>query len=259
MTSPIAIIGGTGLTALDSLEIAHPETLSTPYGEPSGPLIHGKLGGRAVVFLARHGVYHTLPPHQINYRANLWALHRIGVRQVIAVAAVGGIRADMEPGALAFPDQIVDYTWGRHGTFFEGQLDHVTHIDFTEPYSAEVRERLIQAARDLKLEARESCTYAAMQGPRLETAAEINRLERDGCDIVGMTGMPEAALARELKMHYATCAVVANWAAGRSAGVITMAEIDANVAASMDKVKALLARVISMLGEVPDSLSQGAG
>lgn len=254
MTSPIAIIGGTGLTALDSLGIVHPETLSTPYGEPSAPLIHGELDGQVVVFLARHGPHHTIPPHQINYRANLWALHRIGVRQVIAVAAVGGIRADMEPGALAFPDQIVDYTWGRHCTFFEDRLDHVTHIDFTEPYSARVRERLIQAARDLRLEARESCTYAAMQGPRLETAAEIDRLERDGCDIVGMTGMPEAALARELEMHYAACAVVANWAAGRSGGVITMTEIEANLAASMDKVKALLIRVIPMLGEIPTSL-----
>ncbi len=247
MTPTIAIIGGTGLTSLDTLKITHRETQSTPYGEPSSPLTHGELGGRVVVFLARHGQHHTLPPHKINYRANLWVLHRIGVKQVIAIAAVGGIRDDMAPGVLAFPDQIVDYTWGRHCTFFEDNLGHVTHIDFTEPYCPELRARLIEAAHALDLEARESCTYAAMQGPRLETAAEIRKLERDGCDILGMTGMPEAALARELGLRYATCAVVANWAAGKVAGEITMAEIEHNLVHGMDKVKALLARVIPML------------
>ena len=249
MTPTVAIIGGTGLTSLDTLQITHQETLSTPYGEPSSPLIHGELGSRAVVFLARHGLHHTLPPHQINYRANLWALHRIGVKQVIAVAAVGGIRDDMEPGALAFPNQIVDYTWGRHCTFFADNLTPVTHIDFTEPYCGALRERLIQAARALNLNAREACTYAAAQGPRLETAAEIRRMERDGCDIVGMTGMPEAALARELGLSYATCALVANRAAGKVPGVITMAEIERNLIAGMGRVKTLLARVIPMLGE----------
>ncbi|KAB2935767.1 MAG: S-methyl-5'-thioinosine phosphorylase [Candidatus Contendobacter sp.] len=250
MTPSIAIIGGTGLTALDTLKITYRETLSTPYGEPSSPVIRGELGGRAVAFLARHGPRHTLPPHKINYRANLWALHRIGVKQVIAVAAVGGIRGDMAPGVLAFPDQLVDYTWGRHCTFFEDNLSHVTHVDFTEPYCGELRERLIQAARALNLDARESCTYAAAQGPRLETAAEIRRMERDGCDIVGMTGMPEAALARELDLCYAACAVVANRAAGKVPGAITMAEIERNLIEGMGKVKTLLARAVPLLGEV---------
>lgn len=249
MTPSVAIIGGTGLTALDTLRITRRETLSTPYGEPSSPLIHGELGGRAVAFLARHGQHHTLPPHKINYRANLWALHRIGVKRIIAVAAVGGIRDDMAPGVLAFPDQLVDYTWGRHCTFFEDNLSHVTHIDFTEPYCPELRARLIGAARALHLEARESCAYAAMQGPRLETAAEIRRLERDGCDIVGMTGMPEAALARELGLRYAACAVVANRAAGKAAGEITMAEIERNLQSGMTRVKALLTHVMPMLDE----------
>ncbi len=247
MTPAIAIIGGTGLTALDTLKITHRETQSTPYGEPSSPMIHGELGGRSVVFLARHGQHHTLPPHKINYRANLWALHRIGVKQVISIAAVGGIRDDMTPGALAFPDQIVDYTWGRHCTFFEDNLSHATHIDFTEPYCPTLRERLIEAARALNLEARESCTYAAMQGPRLETAAEIRKLERDGCDIVGMTGMPEAALARELGLRYATCAVVANRAAGKAPGEIAMADIERNLLEGRVKVKTLLAGVIPTL------------
>ena len=249
MTPPIAVIGGTGLTSLDTLKITHRQTVSTPYGDPSSPLTHGELGGRSVVFLARHGQQHTLPPHKINYRANLWALHRLGVQQVIAVAAVGGIRHDMAPGALAFPDQLVDYTWGRHGTFFEDDLSHVTHIDFTEPYCPALRERLIQDARALELDARESCTYAAMQGPRLETAAEVRKLERDGCDIVGMTGMPEAALARELDLSYVTCAVVANRAAGKAPGEITMAEIQQNLVSGMVRVKMLLARSIPTLSD----------
>ena len=250
MNPTIAIIGGTGLATLDTLKIIHQETRSTPYGEPSSPLVYGELGGQPVVFLARHGQHHTLPPHKINYRANLWVLHRIGVKQVIAVAAVGGIRADMDPGALAFPDQIIDYTWGRPCTFFEDRLTHVTHIDFTEPYCPELRERLIQAACALKLDARESGVYAAMPGPRLETAAEIRRLERDGCAMVGMTGMPEAALARELGLRYAVCAVVANWAAGKAAGEITMAEIERNLAGGMELVKTLLTQVIPGLKPV---------
>lgn len=226
MIPAVAIIGGTGLTTLDTLKISHQQTLSTPYGDPSSPLTWGELGGQTVVFLARHGQHHTLPPHKINYRANLWVLRQIGVKRVIAIAAVGGIRADMAPGTLAFPDQMIDYTWGRDSTFFEDNLSHVTHIDFTEPYCSQLRERLIQVARELRLDARETGTYAAMQGPRLETAAEIRRLERDGCDVVGMTGMPEAALARELDVRYAACAVVANWAAGKGAGAITMTEIE---------------------------------
>ncbi len=245
MTLTIGIIGGTGLTALDTLKMLRQDTVSTPYGLPSSPLMHGELNGHPVVFLARHGLQHTLPPHRINYRANLWALHHVGVQQVIAVAAVGGIRADMAPGVLAFPDQIVDYTWGRPCTFFEDDLSWVTHIDFTEPYCPALRHQLIHAARELELNARESGTYAAMQGPRLETAAEIRRLERDGCDIVGMTGMPEAALARELGLRYATCAVVANWGAGKVPGEITMADIERNLAGGLAQVKVLLARVIA--------------
>jgi 5'-methylthioinosine phosphorylase len=250
MTTTIAVIGGPRLTTLDTLQMTHRETLSTPYGEPSSPLIRGELGGRNVVFLSRHGQHHTLPPHQINYRANLWVLHHIGVKQVIATAAVGGIRADMEPGMLAFPDQIVDYTWGRHSTFFEDNLNEVTHIDFSEPYCPELREKLIQAARDLGMTAHESCTYGATQGPRLETAAEIRRMERDGCDIVGMTGMPEAALARELGLSYAACAVVANWAAGKASGPIIMTDIERHLASGMDQVKQLLAQVIPTLEAV---------
>ena len=247
MAQLLAVIGGTGLTSLEALKINRREMISTPYGEPSGPLTDGELNGKAVVFLARHGDGHTIPPHKVNYRANLWALKNRGVDQVIAIAAVGGIRHDMAPGALAFPNQIVDYTWSRCHTFFEDNLTHVTHIDFTSPYCQELRRKLIQAARWVGLEAQEGGTYGATQGPRLETAAEINRLERDGCDMVGMTGMPEAALAREIGLRYATCAVVANWAAGKSEGEITMEEIQRQLVGGMEKVEKLLCQVVTLV------------
>lgn len=245
--SEIAIIGGTGLTSLDSLEITRREMVQTPYGEPSGPLTHGVLCGREVVFLARHGYGHTIPPHQVNYRANLWALKDIGVDKIIAVAAVGGIREDLVPARLAIPDQIIDYTWSRHNTFFENGADGVKHIDFTWPYCEELRQHLIQAAKSAGIDVSDKATYAATQGPRLETAAEINRLEGDGADIVGMTGMPEAALARELDLCYASCAVVANMAAGRGDGEITMDEIEENLINGMNKVGQLLESAMPIL------------
>jgi len=243
----LAIIGGTGLTTLKNLEIRQRQALRTPYGEPSGPLIHGQLGNKDVVFIARHGPAHTIPPHRVNYRANIWALRDSGVHSVIAVAAVGGIGQGMQPGRLAFPDQIIDYTWSRQHTYFESDLDQVTHIDFTAPYSEQLRRLLINAARQLKLEAAEQGTYAATQGPRLETAAEIDRLERDGCSMVGMTGMPEAALARELGLAYASCAVVANWAAGRGAGPIRMQDIETSLVSGMASVRHLLETAVPMV------------
>jgi 5'-methylthioinosine phosphorylase len=240
----LAIIGGTGLTSLKGLEIDRREVMHTPYGEPSGPLTHGILAGREVVFLARHGYSHTIPPHQVNYRANVWALKHAGVQAVVAVAAVGGITSEMRPRRIAFPDQIIDYTWSRGHTFFDQNLTEVVHVDFTAPYDTRLRERLIGAAKSIGVDAVERGTYAATQGPRLETAAEINRLERDGCDMVGMTGMPEAVLARELELPYATCAVVANWAAGRGEGEITMDEVQENLAASMADVRRILEAAI---------------
>ncbi len=247
MAAELAIIGGTGLTSLKTLEITRREVVSTPYGEPSGPLTHGVLAGREVVFLPRHGDGHTIPPHRINYRATIWALRQIGVKRVVAVAAVGGIRADMAPGCIAIPDQIIDYTWSRGHTFFEDDLTHVTHVDFTRPYCEELRAALIAACRNADIAVIENGTYGAMQGPRLETAAEINRMERDGCDMVGMTGMPEAALAREAELCDAACAVMANWAAGRSDGEITMEEIEHHLKGGMEKVRALLEHLIPLL------------
>jgi 5'-deoxy-5'-methylthioadenosine phosphorylase len=244
MAVSTAIIGGTGLDRLDLLTGSYRETVTTPYGEPAAPLIYGDLNGQTVIFLARHGERHTLAPHQINYRANVWALKQAGIERIIAVAAVGGIDAALAPGRLAFPDQLIDYTYGRAQTFFADDLDSVTHIDFTYPYCEELRQELIQAARRAGLDALESGVYGATQGPRLETAAEIRRLERDGCSMVGMTGMPEAALARELALCYATCAVVVNWAAGKSEGLITVAEIQRHLSIGIDKVKRLLTALV---------------
>jgi 5'-deoxy-5'-methylthioadenosine phosphorylase len=245
----IAIIGGTGLTTLKNLEIRRREVMRTPYGEPSGPLVHGDLCGCDVVFLPRHGHGHTIPPHMVNFRANIWALRETGVSSVIAVAAVGGIREGMEPSTLAFPDQIIDYTWSRKHTYFESNLSAVTHVDFTQPYSERIRLALINAATDLGLSFAPDGTYGATQGPRLETAAEIDRLERDGCSMVGMTGMPEAALARELELGYACCAVIANRAAGRGAGEISMEEIETHLSEGMSQVRKVLELAIPNLGK----------
>lgn len=236
----LAIIGGTGLTQLAALTLSGRQEVDTPYGKPSAPLVSGTLAGQDVVFLARHGERHTIPPHQINYCANLWALREAGAEQIVAVAAVGGIRRDMGPAVLAVPDQIIDYSWGRRPTFFEGELEHVTHVDFTWPYAQPLRERLLRAGAAAGVAVVADGTYGCTQGPRLETAAEITRMERDGCTLVGMTGMPEAALARELELDYACLAVVANWAAGKTQQVITMADIEAALQDGMDKAGRLL-------------------
>ena len=245
--SSLAIIGGTGLAKLKDLVITGREVVHTPYGQPSGPVTRGMYCGKPVLFLPRHGYGHTIPPHQINYRANIWSLKHLGITTVIGVAAVGGIHPSMQPTELVIPHQLIDYSWGRKHTFFEEGVGEVTHIDFTEPYCSSLREKLCQAATQVQLKAHLQGTYAATQGPRLETAAEINRLERDGCDIVGMTGMPEAALARELGLCYAACAVVANKAAGRGSATITLSDIEANLSAGIAQVRILLEAVIPLI------------
>jgi 5'-deoxy-5'-methylthioadenosine phosphorylase len=213
----LAIIGGSGLTKLANLEITHRQVIRTPYGEPSGPLTFGRIQSHEIIFLARHGYGHTIPPHEVNYRANIWALHSQGVEDVVAVNSVGGIHALLAPGVIAIPDQILDYTYGRKHTFFEGADRPVNHVDFTHPYTETLRARCIAAAKRCNIGAVNNGVYAAVQGPRLETKAEIDRLERDGATMVGMTGMPEASLAREMELCYAAITVVANHAAGRGA------------------------------------------
>lgn len=211
----LAIIGGTGLGQLSNLEITHRQVMRTPYGEPSGALTFGLINQREVIFIARHGYGHTIPPHLVNYRANMWALHDQGATCVVSVASVGGIRPDLVPGMIVVPDQILDYTHGRTCTYFDGRDKPVTHIDFTYPYCRKMRSQILEAAKSGNEKFMDGGVYAATQGPRLETAAEINRYERDGAAMVGMTGMPEAALAMELGLSYATIAVVVNHAAGR--------------------------------------------
>jgi 5'-methylthioinosine phosphorylase len=241
----LGIIGGSGLTSLDALAVERQEVVVTPYGDPSAPLTFGRFDGSPVVFLPRHGAGHTIPPHRVNYRANLWALKEAGVQRVVGMAAVGGITPALAPGKLCVPDQVIDYTWGREHTLYSADLASVTHIDFTDPYCEDLRQSLLAGARAVSLEAHDGGTYAATQGPRLESSAEIRRLERDGCDMVGMTGMPEAALARELGLCYASLALSVNWAAGKSEGPITMAEIDRNLSRGMGRARQVLAAVAS--------------
>lgn len=243
----IAIIGGTGLTSINGLEITGREIMQTPFGEPSGPLVQGVFSGHNVYFLPRHGAGHTIPPHKINYRANIWALKNAGIEKVIAVNAVGGIREDMQAGTLVIPDQVIDYTSSRINTFFEDGLKHVVHIDFTEPFCEELRQSIICSAGSQSISIIKEGTYASTQGPRLETAAEIDRLEKDGCDLVGMTCMPEAALAREKELCYASISVVANLAAGRGDEALTMDVIEKNLNKGMEQVRKLLEAVISTI------------
>ncbi len=242
----IAVIGGSGLTQLANLEITSRKIVRTPFGEPSGPLTFGHIGSQEVVFLARHGYGHTLAPHEINYRANLWALHAQNVTRVIAVATVGGIVPPLGAGTIAIPDQLIDYTWGRPSTYFEGAEQPVTHIDFTHPYDEETRQMAMAAARDAGVPVIDGGTYAAVQGPRLETKAEIDRLERDGATMVGMTGMPEAALARELGLKYAALAVVVNPAAGRGASArsVSIEEIGRVIDETMGGIRLIVAKLV---------------
>ncbi len=237
----IGIIGGTGLSEYPELEIQTQKNVSTSLGEPSAPLIFASLHGQQVVFLARHGSDHSIAPHKVNYRANLLALKDVGVTHIIAVNAVGGITEKMASAAICIPDQIIDYTYGREQTFFDGEFKALDHIDFSYPYDVELSEKLNEAAKTAQLSVVFGGVYGATQGPRLESIAEISRLERDGCDLVGMTGMPEATLARELAIPYACLALVVNKAAGKSEGVITMEQIYAVLDGGMKDVQKIIA------------------
>lgn len=239
-----AVIGGTGVYKLAQLDDVRRHAVDTPFGVPSDTLVEGRLNGRRVLFLARHGEGHALCPHEINYRANLWALKSLGAHTVLAINSVGGIGANMGPKVLAVPDQIIDYTWGREHTFF-GAGATVEHVDMTHPYTPSVRARILAAAKAVGVAMVDGGCYGATQGPRLETPAEIRRLARDGCDLVGMTGMPEAGLARELGLDYACIAVIANWAAGcGDQAEITLEEVLANMAEATAQLPAVLAALV---------------
>jgi 5'-deoxy-5'-methylthioadenosine phosphorylase len=251
----LAIIGGTGLTRLSTLHVAHREVARTPYGEPSSALLFGQIAGHDAVFLARHGHGHTIPPHRVNYRANLSALKASGATAVVAVASVGGI-AEHRPGDLVLPHSIIDYTSGRASTYFDGGDQTVVHVDFTHPYAPELRACCLRAAQGAGIAMQDGGVYGAVNGPRLETAAEIHRMERDGATMVGMTGMPEAVLARELSLPYVAICVVVNHAAGRgeSARKISMEGITLVLESAMDKVRQLLDHVAPL---VPASAGSG--
>lgn len=254
----LAILGGSGLTSLSNLDQIRQEVVRTPYGEPSGALTFGNLCGREVIFLARHGYAHSIPPHRVNYRANLWALHHVGASSVVSVASVGSIRADLKPGDLVLPDQIIDYTWGRASTYFDGETTPVNHVDFTHPYDEGLRTAIATAAEQSGLAIKQGGVYAATQGPRLESAAEINRLERDGADLVGMTGMPEAALARELSLPYAAINVVANYAAGRADSVhgIHFSAVEPILQEALARTRRILEALMSTLSRSSDAVAR---
>ena len=243
----LAIIGGTGLYKLAALENVESHRPVTRYGAPSGPVRVGTLAGRRVAFLARHGEGHSVPPHKINYRANLAALKALGAGRVLALNTVGGIGERFGPRVLACPDQLIDYTWDRVSTLCEEEGTDVLHVDFGDPYTPGLRAEILRAAAKASVAVVDGGCYGATQGPRLETKAEIARMRRDGCDLVGMTGMPEAGLAREFGLDYACLAIVANWAAGAGPHPdeqITLAEVLANVEAASAGLAALLGALL---------------
>jgi 5'-methylthioinosine phosphorylase len=244
----MAIIGGTGLYRLADLEAVESHQPVTRYGAPSGPIHIGQLAGKRVAFLARHGEGHSVPPHRINYRANLAALKAVGAQRVLALNTVGGITERFGPRVLGCPDQLIDYTWGRISTLCEEAGTEVLHVDFGDPYTPAFRADVLAAAARAGVEIVDGGCYGATQGPRLETRAEIARMRRDGCDLVGMTGMPEAGLARELGLDYTCIAIVANWAAGAGPNPdeqITLDEVLANVDAASAGLAALLSALLA--------------
>ena len=232
----LGVIGGSGLYGLSAS--GRPKAVSTPWGPASGPTVIHEVGG-GVAFIARHGADHSIAPHRVNYRANIHALREAGCDRVLAVSSVGGIAPACQPGKLVVPDQLIDYTWGREMTF-QGEGDPVRHFDFTDPYSPDWRGKVTGALSELEIEFVDGGTYAAVQGPRFETAAEIRRLAADGCHIVGMTGMPEAILAREAGLDYAAVCPVGNLAAGIATEELSMDDVIGAVGSGMERVTSLI-------------------
>jgi len=235
----IGLIGGSGLYEMEGLIIKERRKITTPYGKPSDDFRIGEIDDREVVFLPRHGARHEIPPHMINYKANIWGFKKLGVERIISVSAAGGIRRGLKPGDIVIPDQIIDMTKWRKSTFYDGK-GGVIHIDFSEPYCPEMRKMLLKAGRINKIPLKDLGTYVATEGPRLETASEIKAFGFVGCDVVGMTGIPEAALARELEICYSTIVVVTNYAAGISKRKLTTTEVMEAMKASTEKIKRLL-------------------
>ncbi len=245
MAPKLAVIGGSGLFGIQDLREVAEVSPKTPYGEPSAAILEGCLGdGAKLLFLARHGRGRHIPPHAINYRANVSALQLAGATHIVTFNIVGGISPSMVAGSWVVPDQIIDYTWGRAHSIYDATTGHTEHIDFTFPFDQTLSSRLAAAAAVDGLPLHAGGTYGCTQGPRLESAAEISRLQRDGCDIVGMTAMPEAALARELGIPYSSLCLVVNRAAGCGDGVISLSDIEAVVRLNMPRSIPLLKRLL---------------
>jgi 5'-methylthioinosine phosphorylase len=242
----LALVGGTGLTELDD----HTEALDidTPYGLPSAPVRVIETEPLRLLFLPRHGSPHRFPPHLVNYRANMWALKEAGAGQVLAVSAVGGITDAYGPGSLAAPDQLIDYSWGREHSYSDSEHVPLVHVDFTNPYEGPLRRALLQSAGRIGLKLVDGGCIGVFQGPRLESAAEVEKARRDGCDMAGMTSLPEAGLARELGLDYAGIAVVSNWGAGVSDDLISEDDIAETLREPMGRVRALLKALVQTLG-----------
>ncbi|HEX5353439.1 MAG TPA: S-methyl-5'-thioinosine phosphorylase [Rhodanobacteraceae bacterium] len=249
MSAPeLGIIGGTGVYAFPGLEDAQRIEVSTRWGSPSSVIVTGVVEGKHVAFLARHGERHSIAPHHVNYRANVDAMQELGVRRLLGINAVGGIRKDMRPRVLVIPDQLIDYTTSRISSFCDADGEPVLHVEFGEPYTESLRRDLLDAARRAGIDLVDGGCYGATQGPRLETRAEIARMRRDGCDLVGMTGMPEAVLARERGVDYACIAVVANWAAGCGPDPdvpISLEEIHTHLAAATRQLPAIVRALLA--------------
>jgi 5'-methylthioadenosine phosphorylase len=244
----IGVIGGSGLYEIKGLKVKQRKKITTPFGRPSADYIISHIKNTEVVFLPRHGTRHNIPPHKINYRANIWGLKKLGIKKIISVSAVGGINKGLKPGNIVVLEQVIDMTKHRKSTFYDGKSG-VVHIDFTYPYCPEMHRLILKAGRRIGVSLKQGGTYVAVEGPRLETAAEIRAFDKLGCDVVGMTGMPETSLARELEICYSGVSVVANYAAGMSKKKLTATEVMEAMGASTEKIKRLLKETFSLLSE----------
>ncbi len=244
--SAIGVIGGSGLYNIEGLTLKRKKAVRTPFGRPSDHYTIAELRGREIIFLPRHGSDHSIPPHMINYRANIYGFKRLGVERIISISAVGGIKKGLRPGDIVLLDQIIDMTRTRRSTFYDGRQG-VVHIDFTEPYCPEMRRVILEAGRKAGVRIKNGGTYVAVEGPRLETAAEIKAFGMLGADVVGMTGMPETSLARELEICIAGISVVANYAAGISKKKLTTTEVMEVMSATTERLKRLLSGVLESI------------
>lgn len=241
----IGVIGGSGLYEIEGIVIKEGKKITTPFGDPSDIYRVGDIAGIEIAFLPRHGSPHHIPPHRINYRANIWGFKELGVERIISVSAVGGITPEMIPGTIVVLDQVIDMTKGRESTFYDA--DVVVHIDFTEPYCPELRDSIFSAGKKSGIDLKQTGTYIGVNGPRLETRAEIRFFSRIGADVVGMTGMPEASLARELEICFSGVSVITNYAAGISEKKLTTTEVVETMRKSTERLKLLLKETFSLI------------